>query len=358
MLSVYTVNQAAEWERSVSSFENYDVYYAREYVLSLKEHGDGEPLLVEYKDASSHFCYVVMESDISDFQSYKGRIEPDTMFDWETPYGYGGPLSNAAVPDSSQRRFLCELEDYSKERGVVSQFMRLHPLLANHLTLPLVADIRHLHDTVYMDTESADLILANMDSKNRNMIRKAQRNGVEIASKPMEEYADFARLYRDTMIRDNAAEYYLFDNGYFEALTAFGQHARLFYAFHDGKPIAAAIMLFNDRFMHYHLSGSEYESRTLAPSNLLLYEAAVWASEQGITRFHLGGGMRDDDNLFRFKKKFNKNGRLPFYVGRTIIDREKYEELLSLRQATEPEFNPDNDFMIQYRKPISYVGQA
>ena len=62
----------------------------------------------------------------------------------------------------------------------------------------------------------------------------------------------------------------------------------MFYATLDGKIIAMSIMLFANKQMHYHLSGSMMEYRNLAPSNLLLYKAAVWGSEQGYKTFHLG----------------------------------------------------------------------
>ena len=57
-----------------------------------------------------------------------------------------------------------------------------------------MTDTRYLRDTIYMDTASPELILANMDSKNRNMVRKAQRSGVTVREAPMSEYAPFLEL--------------------------------------------------------------------------------------------------------------------------------------------------------------------
>ena len=70
----------------------------------------------------------------------------------------------------------------------------------------------------------------------------------------------------------------------------------------------------------------------------MLYEAAVWACENGIALMHLGGGLSENDNLFGFKKQFNKNGRIPFYIGRTIFIKPAYDYLLQIRKQLEPEF--------------------
>ena len=101
--------------------------------------------------------------------------------------------------------------------------------------------------------------------------------------------------------------------------------------------------------MHYHLSGSYNEYRQYSAGNLLLYEAACWGSESGIQYFHLGGGMKPNDSLFGFKKQFNKTGSIPFVVGRTIFEETSYHTLLNLRKQIDPEFDINNELMIQYR---------
>ena len=151
------------------------------------------------------------------------------------------------------------------------------------------------------------------------------------------------------MQKDSADEYYFFKENYFKAQLELKDNACIFYAMLDGKPIAASIMYYNDKYIHYHLSGTRTEYRKYAPSNLFLYEAAHWASERGIVQFHLGGGITQDDKLFEFKKQFNKKGRLPFFIGRTIFDEEKYQTLISIRREADSTFNIDNDRMIQYR---------
>ncbi len=320
-----------------------------EYSYSFKLHGDGEPLLLHFSDEDVELSYVVMKADIAKSQKFKGILDEGELYDFETPYGYGGPLCNGDIPQKVQKKFRVEMDEYCQNNGIVSQFVRFHPLLENYNTVPELFETRYLRDTIYIDTSSKDLIMSNMDSKNRNMVRKAIKNDISIIQKPISDYSEFELLYNETMIKDNADEYYFFKEEYFESQKLLDNNACIFYASREGRPIAGAIIYYNDRYAHYHLAGSHLEDRQYAPSNLLLYEVACWASEKGIKCFHLGGGMAPEDNLFGFKKQFNKNGRLPFYVGRTIFDKEKYNYLMESRKRFDPSFDANNNRMIQYR---------
>lgn len=69
--------------------------------------------------------------------------------------------------------------------------------------------------------------------------------------------------------------------------------------------------------MNYHLSGSIWEYANLAPTNLLLYEAALWGCANGCKTLYLGGGVGSgEDSLFKFKKAFY---RLEVYIMKKIL---------------------------------------
>ena len=349
-IRLYSLEERKEWNAVVKSFANWDIYYLSEYAYSFMVHGDGEPILIEYKDKETHFCYAVMKKDISDCAGFCGRLEKNRYFDLETPYGYGGPLSDDEIPDVSQKRFLSAFSEYCLDENIVSQFIRFHPLLGNHMSMSSVIETRYMHDTIYMDTSVPDVIWANMSRESRNRVRKAISNGITVACVPISEYADFYLMYKETMEKDEAADYYLFKEDYFKSLASLRDNACIFYAMLGGKPISGAIIYYSGRFLHYHLGGTHTEYRQYSPNNLLFYEAACWGAEHGMTKFHLGGGMSPEDNLFKFKMKFNKNGRLPFVIGRTIFDYDSYDKLLQIRKSLDSSFDMENDRMIQYRK--------
>lgn len=352
MLTIIDAKDIKTWNDTVKSFKKWDVYYTHEYAFSFKIHGDGEPLLLLYEDEvdNSRFCYVVMKNDISEAECFKNAIEKGKYYDIETPYGYGGPLTDNVISKQAEETFKKEMYAYCQNNNIVSQFVRFHPLLENYNLMDNYFETRYLRDTIYMDTSSVETIWRNIESKNRNMIRKAQKNGVSIEIASIGENKDFIQLYNQTMKKNQASDYYFFEEDYFSYLKQMKEEACIFYAMYEGKPISAAIMFYNDKYMHYHLSGSDIEYRNLASSNLLLYEAAVWASEKGIEKFHLGGGMYPDDSLFGFKKQFNRNDRTKFVVGRTIFMTEKYNELMSIRKELDEQFDMYNSNLIQYRR--------
>lgn len=182
------------------------------------------------------------------------------------------------------------------------------------------------------------------------MVRKARKNNVQIFSDSGEHFQEFFQIYNKTMQRNQAEDYYYFKQDYFQYLQQeFSSHLIYFYAAYEQKIISAAMFLYNEQFMHYHLSGTLWEYRTLASVNLLLYESALWGSQKGIQKLHLGGGMEADDSLYGFKKQFNRNGALPFTIGRYIFDPDLFQELVKKRSAADPAFDETSPFLIQYR---------
>ena len=313
-------------------------------------HGDGDMFLICFEYDHERLCYVVMQQDISDADCFKGLLPRGVYYDWETPYGYGGPLVDATLSKEAKQLFDKELSEYCLKNGIISQFVRFHPLLQNHDIMPDIIETRYLRDTIFIDTTDLDLIFTNMDSKNRNMVRKAKKNNIHIERKSISEFEDFLSMYNETMQKNGATDYYTFQRDYFESLSEMSNNAFIMYALYEGRPISGAIMYYNDRYMHYHLSGSHTEYRKYSSGNLLLYEAACWAAEHGIEKFHLGGGMAPNDSLFGFKKQFNKKGRVPFVIGRTIFDEQKYNYLKNIRKQNDSTFEMDNGMLIQYRR--------
>ena len=92
------------------------------------------------------------------------------------------------------------------------------------------------------------------------------------------------------------------------------------------------------------------EYRNLAPTNLLLYKAALWGCEQGYKTFHLGGGVGSgEDNLYKFKVSFNRKSDYQFSIGKQIFNQDIYNELVKERASQDVEFNRESSFFPLYR---------
>ncbi len=350
-LTVLNYKETQKWNEVVASYSKPDVYDSNEYVRSLLLGSEDEGLLFCFEGEKSRMCYAMIKKDISEDSRFAGKIPKGTWYDLETPYGYGGPLYDE-IDARELKTFREWLKEWCVEHHIVSQFMRFHPLRKNAVaTVGFFDEVRYMHHTIFMDTTSEETIVDNMDSKNRNMVRKARKNQVEIVvDESLEQLDAFKEIYKETMDYHNASEMYYFSDDYYEFLkTKMKGHIVLLLAKYEGKPISASLFFYNKDYMHYHLSGTLLEYRKLASANLLLYEAACFACRKGIKEFHLGGGLSEDDSLYGFKKQFSKPGVLDFYIGKTVFEEEGYSELLKIRKQAEPSFNDKNTRMIQYR---------
>lgn len=342
MIQVVNITENETWDDIVTDFPNYDVYYLSGYVKAFQIHGDGEPKLLFYKSEGLKAIYVYM----------KRKTAIEGYYDSITPYGYGGVLFEGDITEDNLREFWLSYQKIMQEEGIVDNFVRYHPVLANAVPMKDITTVIDLGKTIAIDLLSEDVIWSNIISKNRNMIRKAEKNGVEIRhGKDLELFNDFERIYNSTMMKDQAEEYYFFEDSFYESIHRdLYDNYEMFYAVIDGQVIAMSIMLFANNRMHYHLSGSIVEYRNLAPSNLLLYKAALWGCEHGFKTFHLGGGVGSgEDNLYKFKAAFNRNSDYQFSIGKEIFDQLKYDKLVEERANKDELFNKRSTFFPLYR---------
>lgn len=342
MIQILNISDAKLWNETVKGFAKHDVYYLNGYVKAFMINGDGDPQLLFYETERLRAIYVYM----------KRKTVIDGYYDSVTPYGYGGVLFEGDTSEENLQAFWKAYVEKMTEEGIVDNFVRYHPVLANAVPMKRISTVIDLGKTVAFDLSSEEVIWTNIISKNRNMIRKAEKNGIETRhGKDIELFKHFKRIYNATMEKDHAEEYYFFGDAFYESIHRdLHDNYEMFYAVLNGEIIAMSIMLFANDQMHYHLSGSMIEYRNLAPSNLLLYKAALWGCEHGYKTFHLGGGVGSgEDNLYKFKAAFNRNSDYQFSIGKEIFDQKKYDELVALRAKQDSEFNSESNYFPLYR---------
>ena len=342
MIQIINIEQRSRWDGIVTSFTDYDVYYLSCYVRAFEIHGDGQPTLLYYEQDGLRAMYVYM----------KRTTAVIGIYDSITPYGYGGVLFEGNTDAPHLKAFYSEYLRAMNEEHIVDNFVRYHPILRKAAPMKLISNVLDLGQTVAMDLSSPEVIWENITSKNRNAIRKAEKNGVQIHhGHSWEELRQFIPMYNATMQKDHAERYYYFGEAFYRSICDdLAGHFEVFYATLEGEMIAASIMIFANGKMHYHLSCSQQEHRSLSPTNLLLYKAALWGCEQGFNTLHLGGGIGStDDNLYKFKAAFNRRSSYRFSIGKEIFDRQAYMRLVDIRREQDPRFNPESQFFPLYK---------
>lgn len=348
-LEIITSDQAEEWNKIVKSFKNHDVYYLIDYVKAFQIHGDGEPILIFYHDHDFKAMNVTMKRDIGRSPNLVNQIPVDTYYDFTTPYGYGGFQVEGTQTKENIETLNRIYYEYCLKHSIVCEFVRFHPVLENAKLLTEMYEVIELGKTILMDLSDQELIWKNITSKNRNVIRKAQKSGVKIYwGRNRELFKDFIQIYNQTMDKDQAEDYYYFKVDFYESiLNDLKDNSLIFYAQLEDEIIAMSIVMFCNQQMQYHLSASKQAYLKYAPTNLLLYEVACWGAENGFKTLHLGGGLGcKEDNLYKFKSAFNRHSEAEFSIGKKVFDKEAYMEFVEMSQKSE---DKEDDYFPKYR---------
>ena len=160
VLTVYTLEQSEQWDSIVRSFKEYDVYWLSGYVKAFQIHGDGEPLLLFCEEDGVRGINVVMKRDIAKDERFKGKIPEREFFDFATPYGYGGWI----IEGEDTEKLFGTYENWIQNNGIISEFVRFHPMVKNHDASRAFYEVIQLGEVVHMNLSSPEDIWDNIIS--------------------------------------------------------------------------------------------------------------------------------------------------------------------------------------------------
>jgi len=330
-----------KWDLYLNEFgkDKLDIYYTKEY-CRLYENDISKAYLFVYKDKNNIGIYPMMKTLITGYEEIKN------YYDIETPYGYGGPLVN-----TDDEKFIHEFEEnfigFCSSNRIIAEFVRFHPVLKNHNIFKKNINVDFNRNTILVKLgKDIDRVWnEDISSKNRNMIRKAEKNNLKI--EVVKEYKSFIQIYDDTMKKVNASSFYYFDEMYYKNILDI-DGINIFNVKYEEKTIASAIFMKYNGHFHYHLAGSKKEYLNIAPNNFLLWEAIKYAYENKCDNFHLGGGTDSslENSLYKFKKSFSNN-EMKFFIGKRIHNKEVYKNLIDLWKIKN---NKNSKLFLQYKE--------
>lgn len=311
--------------------QDQDLYFREEYVRLYETEAEQACCFV-YKNTDGIMLFPFLRRAFE----YKGK----RLYDFETAYGYGGPVSSNHS-EQFMSSALRAMTVKAIEEGYVCGFVRFHPLLENWKNCETVGKLIKDRKTIAIDlTEGIEAAWTNeIHTKNRNVIKKGEKNGLEfIVDNDFAYLAEFEKLYNSTMDKLEADGFYYFEPHYYEQLKETIPNRFLGIVRHDGKVIAGAIFFYQLPYGHYHLAGSDKAYLKLSPNNYLLWGAAKELCNRGVSSFHLGGGTdgSDENSLFQYKRKFSKH-EYQFVLGKMIFNQPLYDEICVEWAAANPE---------------------
>ena len=272
-----------------------------------------------------------------------------------SPYGYPSPLFSDAS-QASRESLVRRLPEALSASGLVSAFVRLHPLLDAPLeAMSRAGELIEHGPTVWIDlNDSLEAMWSQTRSSDRNRMNKLRRLGFRAyVDEDWERIDAFVDLYSDTMEFLGASAGYFYDRDYFERLReALDQRLHLCVVeCPEGEVVSAGVFSEIGGLVQFHLSGTRTDHRRTSPSRLMIDHMRGFAKARGATRFHLGGGVgAAEDRLYEFKRGFSPY-RAVFCSWRLVGDSDAYAAADA--EAVRLGAMGGEGFFPRYRRPLS-----
>jgi hypothetical protein len=346
---------AREWKEALE-VAGHDIYHLSDYVSLDAALCGGRPAALWYSDTGRHVLLPLIVREIP------GTGRHDAM----SPYGYPGPIGNAGPGNAGPgnagpgnagpgnagpgdagpgdhpfwERACTAMTSVMREEGLVTAFVRMHPLLPPP-PLPVLGQfgtmVRH-GETVSMDlTVSVEEMWRQTRADHRNHINRARRDGTRVVFDEWDRLAEWVEVYHDNMRRVGAQPYYFFTYEHLAALhDAIGDRMHLAVALEGDEVVGGNTFFEYDGIATGYVSSTR-RARHRYADELLYDEVRRWCKKRGDTAFHLGGGRGGRcDSLFSYKAGFSPR-RHAFHTWRLIADAPAY---LSLVRDLRPDADP------------------
>lgn len=344
------ITPSSAWDnylKQLSKFGLNDIYFDHRYVsLNIKAGSASQAEAFVYEESGDIFFMAYIRSPI---------LNELGFWDFETAYGYSGPIAS-----SDDKIFLQQawntFASMAKQRKIVVGLIRFHPLLeTDRFSKHGEIDIFYECDTVWLDCRRAlSDILKDYPKKLLQRLRRSEREGVLVKKADnVSAIYEFQEIYLSRMENLTVRDEYNFDESYFKAISELDSEQWSVYLAYsqDGKVIGGCLLLFSNKFCHYHLSGSLNKYFKLSPNDMLRHKVIKDMLDSDIEEIHFGGGRtsEDNDSLLSFKLKFSKQ-TCKFKMGSILMDPNKYESICRKWETANPSKHDEfNGFLLKYR---------
>ncbi len=255
--------------------------------------------------------------------------EKNNYYDIEGAYGYNG-IFNIELDKSFVNKFQKIFTQFCISKNIISEFTRFNPILKNHIGLDNM-DIKKINYNVILNlNQNWDVIYNNeFDYSIRKNYKKAKKNNLTteiynnstITNKVLNLFTD---IYYETLDRRDAGEFYYFDYIFFKNFIKNLKNSyTLFFVKYKNEYIACEIVLHTTNKSYSFLGGTKKYFYYLSPNDYLKVEIIKFLKNNQFEYFCLGGGLKTNDGIFKFKKKYSKN-IVDFFIGTKIYNKNKY----------------------------------
>lgn len=245
------------------------------------------------------------------------------------PYygGHGGPL---AINDIVMKVLLEEYVKAVSERKCVASTVIGSPLEDYDLLYKEIIKPDYIDERIELMTyfpydtglSFEESLMNKYHYKERNSIRKAKKNNVEIEIDNSEEAFSFLHnVHTDNMLAvgglPKSIKCFELIQKHFDAGTDYD----VYIANKDGEKIAAMLVFYFNGTVEYYTPAIIEQYRNLQPLPLLIFTAMNDAMKKGFEKWNWGGTGLTQKSLYDFKSKWGTTETRYFYYTK-IIDKD------------------------------------
>jgi len=338
------------WEEYYSKLhvDLQDIYFTPDYFKLYEKLGNGIPQCAVFEQDGEIAIYPFLLNSINEL----GLNLNKQFFDIQGVYGYNGILTNCNTERFIQN-FFRFFDQYCLQKGVIVEFIRINPLLQNIFIHRSDFNQIFNQNNIAVNLLNENIFETEYEYSTRKNIKKAINNGLIFKSFlgnniNDDDIAVFCDIYYNTMKRNNADEFYYFDEYYFKNISIYlGKKALFSFVYLDNFVISCELILLGGEIAYSFLGGTNNEFYQYRPNDFLKHKTINLLKIMGFKYYLLGGGS---EGIFKYKKSFSKNGIYPFYIGYKIHNKKIYDDVV--RQWTElyPEkFDKYSPYILKYR---------
>lgn len=243
--------------------------------------------------------------------------------------------------DSQLQKFLDEVCDVLKKQIKVD-WVCVTPAGSLFMAYPTHAERIRFGNHVIDLRQEEDLLLAGMESKHRNMVRRGERGGVEVKFGGVELLEDYILLDKQTWERSGQTiDHTAFYKKYIEALTP---NVVVAVAYKDDVPQCGLIGLFNKQMFYYMFGASAHRPEPGA-THYMQWQTILRMKQMGVASYNFVGCRLNEDkdskyhNIQHFKKGFGGTLQECFMFRITLKKTKKwlFDGMMRLRTGKKPQ---------------------
>lgn len=212
---------------------------------------------------------------------------------------------------------------------------------------------------ITLENCSDEDLMQKMHSKNRNMIRRGQKEGITISRSGDLLLDDYKSVEDQVWERQGKPLRGL--NHYRELVQNLPTCSSVAVAYNPAGEVEAGVFFLYTKAMGYYHHGASRTSHTIGAHNYLLFDQLCYLRDLGVKKVCFVGYRRPSeqgrnakaDNIqkfkerfsdealqtFGFKVEFNKFHYKLYRIANMILRREQYEDLYDSRSRNYPEYN-------------------